>query len=180
MNAYREEEAWLISALDVLSGQHHAPAALQRKERLYPFNSRLSGRQSHAGRFGEEKNLLHLQTNKARIEIVTFRGISDIDVTPACRRRSATSASVWGNACGLLQLTRQNEHFFLCSQNRSFQYEVCEVSVKLSDDIATQILTIFLLFMAVLIKPKTFQKWIPFRSSSGQYMNTCILRRPQK
>jgi len=58
MNAYREEEAWLISALGVLSGQHHALAALERKERLYPLNSWLNGRQNHAGRFGEEKKSL--------------------------------------------------------------------------------------------------------------------------
>jgi len=62
----------------VLNGQHHAPAALQRKERLYPFNSRLSGPQSQAGRFGEDKNPLHVKTNKARIEIVTFRALSNI------------------------------------------------------------------------------------------------------
>jgi hypothetical protein len=146
MTAYREEEAWLISALGVLSGQHHTLAVLQRKERLYPSNSRLSGRQSHAGRFGEEKNLLHVQINKARNELVTCRQMSDIGVTPASRWSSATSASVWEYACGLLQLTRQNEHFFLCSQNRSFQCDVCEVSVKLSDDIATQIVMIFFTF----------------------------------
>lgn len=46
----------------------------------------------------------------------------------------------------MLQLIRQNEHFFLCSQNRIFQCDVCEVSVKLSEDIATKILMIFLLF----------------------------------
>jgi len=64
MNAYRKEEAWLISALDVLSGQHHGLAALQRKERLYTFNRGLSERQSQAGRFGEERNILHVQINK--------------------------------------------------------------------------------------------------------------------
>lgn len=145
----RNECILLISALGVLSGQHHAPAALQRKERLYPFNSRLSGPQGQAGRFVEDKNPLHVQTNEARIEIVAFRAMSDIGVTPTSRRSSATSASVWKNACGFLQLTRQNEHFFLCSQNRIFQCDVYEVSVKLSDDIATQILMILFTFFMV-------------------------------
>jgi len=138
------------------------------------------GAKTTLGDLEKRKNLLHVKINKARIEIVTFRAMSDIGVTPACRRGLATS--VWGTACGLLQLTRQNEHFFLCSQNRSFQCAVCEISVRLSDDIATQILMVFFYFFCgtILIIPKTFQKWIAFRSSSGQYMNTFLLRRPQK
>ena len=62
MNSYRE-----VEALGALSGQHHTPAALEPKERLYPSNWRLSGHQSQAGQFEYKKNLLQVQINKARI-----------------------------------------------------------------------------------------------------------------
>jgi hypothetical protein len=51
----------VTSALDGVSGQLEAPAALPPGKELHcPLNRRLGGPQSRSGRFGEAKNLLPL------------------------------------------------------------------------------------------------------------------------